>query len=138
MCASTDAIYLADYSPFSGPVFDPNDYANAVLAGEPYMPAEELRTGAPPPRIGPEASSKEEISVAISKLSSGIENVSKQIKSLVTLCHCDHLVFSSLCILQVNRHHEDFLTQASNANQLSGSLSSVTSGLDELDSSLEK
>ena len=102
------------------------------------MPAEELRTGIPPPKIGPEASSKEEISVAISKLSSGIEDVSKQIKSLVILYHCDYLVFSSLCVLQVNRYHEDFLTQASNANQLSGSLSSVTSGLDELDSSLEK
>jgi conserved oligomeric Golgi complex subunit 5 len=99
MCASADAIYLADYSPFSGLIFDPNGYANAVLAGESYMPAEELRIGAPPPKIGPEASSKEEISVAISKLSSGIEDVSKQIKSLVISCHRDHHSLSSLCTL---------------------------------------
>jgi hypothetical protein len=39
---------------------------------------------------------------------------------------------------QVTAHHEDLLTQASNANALSGTLSSVRSGLDDLDASVEK
>jgi hypothetical protein len=64
---------------FASPHFDPNDYANAVLAGEPYLPSSDQSTRPsvhdPPP--------KEDISVAISKLSNAIEDVSKQIKTLV-------------------------------------------------------
>ncbi|KAF8135793.1 Golgi transport complex subunit 5-domain-containing protein [Boletus edulis] len=63
---------------------------------------------------------KEDISVAISKLDFGIEDVSKQIKALVTA------------------HHEDLLQHASNASTLSGSLASVRRGLDDVDSSIEK
>ncbi|ESK92953.1 conserved oligomeric golgi complex subunit 5-like [Moniliophthora roreri MCA 2997] len=95
-----------DYSVFASPSFDPNDYANAVLAGDPYPP--------------PKASTKEEISLAISKLSTGIDDVAKQIKTLVTA------------------RHEGLLAQAASANQLSGSLHSVRTGLTDLDSSVEK
>ena len=41
-------------------------------------------------------------------------------------------------IVQVITHHEDLLTQASNANSLSGTLSSVRSGLNDLDASVDK
>jgi hypothetical protein len=58
--------------------------------------------------------------VAISKLDFGIEDISKQIKALVTA------------------HHEDLLQHASNASKLSGSLSSVRRGLDDVESSIEK
>ncbi|KAJ7072504.1 Golgi transport complex subunit 5-domain-containing protein [Mycena amicta] len=87
-----------DYSVFTSTDFDPNEYANAVLAGE----------------------SKEDISVAISKLSAGVDDVSKQIKSVV------------------NTHHEALLQQAASANALSGALTSVRSGLSDLDTSIEK
>ena len=40
--------------------------------------------------------------------------------------------------VEVTAHHEDLLTQASNANALSGALSSVKSGLTDLDHSVEK
>jgi len=41
-------------------------------------------------------------------------------------------------ITEVTTHHEDLLTQASNPNALSGALSSVRSGLDDLDNSVER
>ncbi|KAG2099132.1 Golgi transport complex subunit 5-domain-containing protein, partial [Suillus cothurnatus] len=65
-------------------------------------------------------SAKEDISVAISKLDLSIEDVSKQIKSLVTA------------------HHEELLQRAAGVNNLSGSLTSVRRGLDDVDASLEK
>lgn len=43
-----------------------------------------------------------------------------------------------LIYFQVIAHHEDLLTQASNANSLSGTLSSVRSGLNDLDASVDK
>ncbi|KAJ7782875.1 Golgi transport complex subunit 5-domain-containing protein [Mycena metata] len=61
-----------------------------------------------------EPSAKEDISVAISKLNFGVDDVSKQIKSL------------------------ELLSQAASANALAGSLISVRSGLTDLDSSLDK
>ena len=74
--------------------------------------------------------------MAISKLTFGIEDVSKQIRNLVRLRHlCSH---TRLIHLQVIAHHEDLLTQASNANSLSGTLSSVRSGLNDLDASVDK
>ncbi|KAF8983113.1 hypothetical protein BDQ17DRAFT_1415762 [Cyathus striatus] len=58
---------------------------------------------------------KEDISVAISKISFAVDDVAKQIKALVT------------------GHHEQLLAQAANASTLSGSLANVRSGLTELD-----
>ncbi|TFK25504.1 hypothetical protein FA15DRAFT_639269 [Coprinopsis marcescibilis] len=113
---------MADYSVFANVDFDPNEYANAILAGESYPPTADHK-----PAYGKSSKStfqdpigKEDISVAISKLTFGIEDVSKQIKSLVTA------------------HHEDLLVQAASANSLSGSLVSVRSGLAELNNSLDK
>lgn len=57
-----------DLAVFAAPDFDPNDYANAILAAEPY----------PTP-------------VVISKLSLAIEDTSKQIKNLVATHHEDLL-----------------------------------------------
>ncbi|KAJ6603113.1 Golgi transport complex subunit 5-domain-containing protein [Mycena sp. CBHHK59/15] len=108
---------MTDYSVFASPDFDPNEYANAILAGEPYPASAELQTPAKPTF---EPSPKEDISVAISKLTFGVEDVSKQIKSVV------------------NNHHEELLSQAASANALAGSLSSVRSGLADLDASLDK
>jgi len=72
---------MSDYSLFTNPEFDANDYANAILAGESYPQAHQTqsvkRTGAAL------ESAKEDISVAISKLDLNIEDVSKQIKTLV-------------------------------------------------------
>ncbi|KAF7298173.1 ACT domain-containing protein [Mycena chlorophos] len=103
---------MADYSVFASADFDPNEYANAVLAGESY-PVSDV-----PPKFEP--SPKEDISVAISKLGAGVDDVNRQIKSMV------------------NAHHEALLQQAANANALAGSLTSVRSGLSELDASIEK
>ena len=49
------------------------------------------------------------------------------------LCSRTRLIYT-----QVIAHHEDLLTQASNANALSGTLSSVRSGLNDLDTSVDK
>ncbi|OAX39111.1 hypothetical protein K503DRAFT_690302 [Rhizopogon vinicolor AM-OR11-026] len=110
---------MSDYSLFTNPDFDANDYANAILAGESYPQVHQtqsvkLRTGAAL------ESAKEDISVAISKLDLNIEDVSKQIKTLVTT------------------HHEDLLQRAASVNNLSGSLTSVRRGLDDVDASLDK
>ncbi|KAF6760044.1 Golgi transport complex subunit 5-domain-containing protein [Ephemerocybe angulata] len=114
------------YSVFANPDFDPNDYANAILAGEPYPPpTSDSKTGhakslGTMKSTGQDSIGKEDISVALSKLTFGIDDVSKQIKSLVTA------------------HHEHLLGQAASASSLSGSLVSVRSGLNELNNSLEK
>ncbi|KAJ3928090.1 MAG: Golgi transport complex subunit 5-domain-containing protein [Lentinula lateritia] len=114
----------SDYSLFASSAFDANEYANATLSGDPYLPSSNSKsssTGKQASKLSaPEASAKDDISLAISKLSLGIEDVSKQIKSLVTT------------------HHEDLLSQAANVNQLSGSLTSVKSDLSDLDSLVEK
>ncbi|KAJ7039234.1 Golgi transport complex subunit 5-domain-containing protein [Mycena alexandri] len=107
------------YSVFASPEFDPNEYANAILAGEPYPASTELYPKTPAKSTF-EPSAKEDISVAISKLNFGVDDVSKQIKSLV------------------NSHHEELLSQAASASALAGSLTSVRSGLADLDSSLDK
>ncbi|KAG2015937.1 hypothetical protein CC2G_009155 [Coprinopsis cinerea AmutBmut pab1-1] len=120
---------MADYSVFANPDFDPNEYANAILAGEPYPASSSDHPGKGGHTKSSTAASKgtyqdsigkEDISVAISKLTFGIDDVSKQIKSLVTA------------------HHEHLLVQAASASNLSGSLVSVRSGLTELNHSLEK
>ncbi|KAF8160965.1 Golgi transport complex subunit 5-domain-containing protein [Crassisporium funariophilum] len=112
---------MADYALFASPDFDPNEYANAILAADTYPPSDlKPKSSTLSKSSAQDSIAKEDISVAISKLTFGIEDVSKQIRSLVTA------------------HHEDLLTQASNANALSGTLSSVRSGLSDLDLSVEK
>ena len=81
-----------DYSVFAHPDFDPNDYANTVLAGEPY-PAPISQTGATTIKSAKAGKSTttgsdaEDISVAISKLSFNIEDMEKQLKNVVS-CSC--------------------------------------------------
>ncbi|KAG2153694.1 Golgi transport complex subunit 5-domain-containing protein [Suillus bovinus] len=107
----TDSLFII-------PDFNANDYANAILAGEPYP---QVQTQYAKPRTGTTLeSAKEGVSVAISKLDLSIEDVGKQIKSLVTA------------------HHEKLLRRAAGINNLSGSLTSVRHGLDDVDASLEK
>ncbi|KXN90188.1 Conserved oligomeric Golgi complex subunit 5, partial [Leucoagaricus sp. SymC.cos] len=115
----------ADYSVFASANFDPNDYANAVLAGEPYPPVSDTKQPSKPTlsltkSAATDSIAKEDVSVAISKLTFGIDDVSKQIRNLV------------------NVHHEDLLQQATNANKMGGSLTSIQQGLKDLDLSAEK
>ncbi|KAF9451293.1 hypothetical protein P691DRAFT_773277 [Macrolepiota fuliginosa MF-IS2] len=116
---------MSEYSVFASPEFNPNDYANAILAGEPYPPQADAKVASKPALslakpATQDSIAKEDISVAISKLTFGIDDVSKQIKNLVTA------------------HHEDLLQQAANANNMNGSLSSIRQGLKDLDGSAEK
>ncbi|KAI0036874.1 Golgi transport complex subunit 5-domain-containing protein [Vararia minispora EC-137] len=109
---------MADHSVFALADFDANDYANAILAGESYPPQPGVPRVSKPPGIIDTA--REDISVAIGKLDTGIEDVSRQIKNVVTV------------------HHEDLLIQAASLGDLESSFGSVRSGLDELDTSLDK
>ncbi|OCH92516.1 hypothetical protein OBBRIDRAFT_886245 [Obba rivulosa] len=108
---------MSDYAIFADPDFDPNEYANAVLAGEPYPPQPGKTKSTKTTNLAPPT---EDISVAISKLTFSIEDVEKQLKNVVT------------------SHHEDLLTQAAGVTGLEDSLSSVSDGLNELDSTLDK
>lgn len=91
---------LIDYSTFASPSFDPNEYANAILAGEPYPHPQ--KSGAVPPTPGgtlsrsttlvpsrapitssSSAAGQEDISVALAKLNFGIDDVSKQLRGVV-------------------------------------------------------
>ncbi|EGN99797.1 hypothetical protein SERLA73DRAFT_106606 [Serpula lacrymans var. lacrymans S7.3] len=110
---------MTDYSVFARPDFDANDYANAILAGESY-PSQPGKATVGTSKSTALEPAREDISVAISKLNLGIDDVSKQIKNVVT------------------NHHEQLLEQATSVNDLSGSLTSVRRGLSELDTSLEK
>lgn len=67
-----------DHSVFANSAFDANDYANAVLAGDTY-----LHETTRPTKVKTSENTKEDISVAISKLSFGIDDAGKQIKALV-------------------------------------------------------
>jgi conserved oligomeric Golgi complex subunit 5 len=64
---------------FTTPDFDANEYANAILAGDPYPPANQ-QSPSKPRAAKPTG---EDIDVAISKLNFGIEDVGKQIKNVV-------------------------------------------------------
>ena len=89
-------VYVVDinYEAFASPNFDANDYANAILAGEPFPPSASLTSGTLPsgskiskaPSLLSNLSdpSKGDISVAISKLTLGLDDVSKQIKAVVS------------------------------------------------------
>jgi hypothetical protein len=63
-------------------LMDPNQYANAILAGEPYPP--HSQHGVKTTQKAPDPPAKEDISFAISKLNFGIDDVSKEIKTLVS------------------------------------------------------
>ncbi|KAI0071918.1 hypothetical protein K474DRAFT_1651800 [Panus rudis PR-1116 ss-1] len=108
---------MSDYSAFAGTDFEPNEYANSVLAGEPYPPQPGRSKSVKVNGLTP---ASEDISVAVAKLTYNIEDVEKQIKNVVTT------------------HHEELLVQAAGVGELEGSLNSVRGGLDELDNSLEK
>ena len=68
-----------DYAIFAAPDFNTNEYANAILASD--------STGGRGVKHSTQVDSvsKDDISLAISKLTFGIEDVSKQIKNLVRL-----------------------------------------------------
>lgn len=125
-CSSVSAHPLPDYSAFASPDFDPGDYANTILATGPKSSAGDL-----PP--------KQDASVAISRLTSGIDDVSKQIKQLVCIPHLSPRLFSAPASpSQVTTHHEALLSQASSVSDIESPLTSVKQGLTELDSSLDK
>jgi conserved oligomeric Golgi complex subunit 5 len=65
------AALKAEYVVFANPDFDPNEFANSILSGD------ALKSQAEPP-------AKEDISEAIAKLDAGVDDVSKQIKGLVS------------------------------------------------------
>lgn len=94
------AITVLDYTTFASPSFDANEYANAILAGEPYPHPQ--KPGAVPPTPGgglsrsttlapsrapitssSSAAGQEDISVALAKLNFGIDDVSKQLRGVV-------------------------------------------------------
>ena len=77
---------LDSYAAFAVTDFDPNEYAKSVLAGPSTTSSS---TGAQQTSVEP---AKEDISVAIAKLTHSIDDVSKEIKSVV--CH----YFCFLCI----------------------------------------
>lgn len=78
-------IKTADYSVFASTDFDPNEYANATLAGEPYPPQPQVGASAGGTKAKPGIEpAQEDISVAIAKLNFGVEDVSKQIKNVVS------------------------------------------------------
>ena len=72
---------IADYAIFASHDFNPNDYAHAVLAGEPY-PSQSASK--PKAKLSVVEPAKEDISVAITKLNSGIDDISKQLKNVVS------------------------------------------------------
>jgi len=88
----------SDYSVFASPTFDPNDYANAILAGESYPPQFGVKVALKHASNSTKSAlqdsiAKEDLSVEIAKLTIGIDDVSKQIRNLVGLqealiCSC--------------------------------------------------
>ncbi|KAF8510569.1 Golgi transport complex subunit 5-domain-containing protein [Hysterangium stoloniferum] len=110
---------MADYDVFLRPDFDPNDYANAILAGEPYPPPSS-RLHTQKTRSTTTDLPKEDISLVLTKLNLGIDDVAKQLKTVVT------------------NHHETLLIQASGAADLQESVTAVRKGLTEITQSLEK
>ncbi|KAH9940460.1 uncharacterized protein BXZ73DRAFT_98890 [Epithele typhae] len=134
---------MSDYAVFALPDFDPNDYANAVLAGEPYPPQGAKTKPAKSSGLAP---ASEDVSVAISKLTYNLEDVEKQLKNVsvyesfghMTFCYHDQYLAPKGFEQSVTTHHEDLLVQAAGVSDLEGSLGSVRSGLNELDTSLDK
>jgi hypothetical protein len=79
-----DSSFIVDYSLFASSDFDPNEYANAILATD-HHPEFKLgsKLSTPLKTSTHDSIAKEDISMAISKLTFGIEDVSKQIRNLV-------------------------------------------------------
>jgi conserved oligomeric Golgi complex subunit 5 len=63
---------------------------------------------------------KEEISVALAKLSFGVDDVNRQLKTVI------------------NVHHEALLSRAASVNQLEGSLHNVNAGLKDISGSVTR
>ncbi|CAG8591609.1 15706_t:CDS:10, partial [Acaulospora colombiana] len=63
---------------------------------------------------------KEEISVALAKLSFGVDDVNRQLKNVI------------------NVHHEALLSRAASVNQLEGSLNNVNAGLKDISGSVSR
>ena len=96
---------MPDYSIFANPAFDPNEYANAILAGEPYLPQAQQASKSAQTKTS-EPLAKEDISVAISKLNFGIDDVSKQIKAVVSF-HSSSLFPWPIRVFALNQQQLD-------------------------------
>lgn len=139
---------LIDYALFANPSFDANEYANAVLAGEPYPAASKPPTTSTranfqvPPKTPLAASSagQEDLSVALAKLNYGIDDVSKQLRGVVRALSLQSLTVTFLIVqlCQIVNHHEDLLARAAGVSELESSLQSVRHGLDTVGLSVEK
>ncbi|CAG7854281.1 Conserved oligomeric Golgi complex subunit 5 Short=COG complex subunit 5; AltName: Full=Component of oligomeric Golgi complex 5 [Serendipita indica DSM 11827] len=111
-----------DYATFAHPAFDANEYANAILAAQPYRipnTSNQLESGFKTTGLI-EGGNKEEISVALAKLSFGIDDVNRQLKNVI------------------NAHHEGLLSRAASVNQLEGNLLQVNAGLKDISGSVNR
>ncbi|MBW0525389.1 hypothetical protein O181_065104 [Austropuccinia psidii MF-1] len=97
-----------EYQVYLHPDFDPQSFANAILNNEPYLSIDisQIASG--------------EVSLALSKLNVGIEDITKQLRSEVTT------------------HHLKLLTRASSIASLQDSLQSIKNGLAQIESNVEK
>src|SRR4051794_29410835 len=89
---SLSLIFMRDYATFAHPSFDPNEYANAILAAQPYrIPSGasiDASSKVPATSVGmidTAGTNKEEISVALAKLSFGIDDVNRQLKNVINV-----------------------------------------------------
>jgi hypothetical protein len=97
ICSSESYPPPTDYSVFASTGFDANDYANAVLAGEAY-PHTISAKAAPTRTLTSSRYAKEDVSVAIAKLDAGIEDISKQLKSVVRVLKVCELKYALLML----------------------------------------
>lgn len=116
---------MLDYTTFAHPSFDANEYANAILAAQPYRPSDPSTSNVATNAVATAASTTkaegaEEISVVLAKLSFGLDDVNRQLKNVI------------------NVHHEKLLEQASSVNQLDGSLGVVKGGLKDIEGSVTR
>lgn len=79
---------FTDYSAFNAEIFDPHRHAHEILAGEAGLLQHSNSKGrhTKTTNLLDSALGKDDISVAISKLNFNIDDVSKQIKSVVCVC----------------------------------------------------
>src|SRR5262245_15956807 len=81
--------HLDQHTLFASPSFDPNEYASTILAGDPYLPNANKGTVKP---------TGEDIGVAIHKLNTGIDDVEREIKSVVSLfLLCLNRIYGQAC-----------------------------------------
>lgn len=111
--------YFIDYAIFAHPSFDANEYANAILSNQSYKPSSSGTAIESKPSLNEQAN-KEEISVALAKLSFGIDDVNRQLKSVI------------------NVHHEALLEQAAGVGQLETSVEHVQKGLKDISGSVTR